>query len=170
MSTEVDRSAIIVRPANPDEYPAIAELTVDAYRTDGQLDENRYAETLADVAGRAEVGEVLVAVDESGTVVGSVTFVLAGTRYAEVSGPGEAEFRMLAVAPSAWGRGVGVELAKACVRRARDVGANAVVICTRDFATTAHSIYERLGFVRVPDRDWAPMPGVNLLVLRLSLT
>jgi hypothetical protein len=27
----------------------------------------------------------------------------------------------------------------------------------------AHRIYERLGFRRVPGRDWSPAPGIDLL-------
>ena len=27
----------------------------------------------------------------------------------------------------------------------------------------AHRIYERLGFRRVPGRDWSPVPGIDLL-------
>ena len=161
--------ALVVRGARPEEYAAIGVLTVDAYGADKQLDDNEYAKTLANVAHRADVGEVFVAVDGAGELVGSVTFVLPGTPYAELSGPGEAEFRMLAVAPAAWGRGVGELLARACIERARQVGATAIMICTRDFATSAHRIYERLGFVRVPDRDWTPIPGVRLLALRLAL-
>jgi hypothetical protein len=34
----------------------------------------------------------------------------------------------------------------------------------------AHRIYERLGLVRTPDRDWSPMPGVELITYRLDLT
>ena len=34
----------------------------------------------------------------------------------------------------------------------------------------AHRVYERLGFVRAPERDWQPMPGIDLLVYRLDLT
>jgi hypothetical protein len=44
-----------------------------------------------------------------------------------------------------------------------------MVICTRDFSYPAHRLYARLGFVRMPDRDWTPMPTVHLLVLRLDL-
>jgi hypothetical protein len=34
---------------------------------------------------------------------------------------------------------------------------------------SAHRIYERLGFVRTPERDWQPMPGVQLITYRLHL-
>ncbi|MFI2709698.1 GNAT family N-acetyltransferase [Micromonospora sp. NPDC018662] len=158
----------LVRPAEPADFPAVARLTVAAYEADGQLKgETGYAPVLADVAGRAETGEVLVAVDG---VTGAVTFVLPGTPYAELAGPGEAEFRMLAVDPAAQGRGAGVALVEACVARAAELGCTAVVICVRaGFAGSARRLYDRLGFVRAPEKDWTPLPGVELLGLRRTL-
>ncbi|MBQ1039702.1 GNAT family N-acetyltransferase [Micromonospora sp. C81] len=162
-----------VRPADPADFPAVARLTVAAYEADGQLKgEHGYGEVLADVSSRAASGEVLVAVDEvTDAVLGSVTFVLPGTPFAELSGPGEAEFRMLAVDPGAQGRGVGAALAQACVARAVELGCTALVICVRaGMADSAHRLYSRLGFVRAPEKDWAPAAGVDLLGLRLALT
>jgi ribosomal protein S18 acetylase RimI-like enzyme len=161
-----------IRPATPADFPALARLTVDAYRADGQLaGDHGYDKKLADVETRAEAGELLVATDEqTGRVLGSVTFVLPGTAYAELSGPGEAEFRMLAVDPAAQGRGAGEALVLACLERATALGCQAVVICVRDFAEPAKRLYARLGFVRVPERDWSPYPGVQLEALRLPLT
>ncbi|MEU1361451.1 GNAT family N-acetyltransferase [Micromonospora zamorensis] len=162
-----------VRPAEPADFPAVARLTVAAYEADGQLKgEHGYGEVLADVSSRAASGEVLVAVDEvTDAVLGSVTFVLPGTPFAELSGPGEAEFRMLAVDPGAQGRGVGAALAQACVARAVELGCTALVICVRaGMADSAHRLYSRLGFVRAPEKDWAPAASVDLLGLRLDLT
>ncbi|WKU08574.1 GNAT family N-acetyltransferase [Micromonospora sp. HUAS LYJ1] len=168
-----DRSAgLLVRRAVPAEFPAVARLTVAAYEADGQLKgENGYGGVLADVAGRAEHGEILVAVDgATGTVLGSVTYVLPGSPYAELSGPGEAEFRMLAVDPAAQGRGVGVALVRACLSRAVAQSCTAMVICVRSgLADAAHRLYAGLGFVRTPQRDWSPLPGVDLLALRMAL-
>ncbi|MDG4823043.1 N-acetyltransferase [Asanoa sp. WMMD1127] len=163
---------VLVRSATPADFPAIARFTVDAYRDDGQLaGDHGYDKKLADVVTRAEAGELLVAADEStGQVLGAVTFVLPGTAYAEVSGDGEAEFRMLAVDPAAQGRGVGEALVRACVERATALGCDAVVICVRSFSAPAKRLYARLGFVRIPERDWSPFPGVDLEALRLSLT
>jgi len=162
-------SQVTVRAATPADYPAIARLTVAAYRADGQLpDGNPYEPVLADVAGRAGAGELLVAEDQD-TVVGTVLFVLPGSRFAELSGPGEAEFRMLAVDPASQGRRIGEALTRACLARAAELGCEAVVILTRDFSKPAHRLYERLGFVRVPERDWSPLPGVNLIALRRDL-
>lgn len=167
----VTPDAIVIRPATPDDYPAIAELTVEAYEADGHLtDENGYRETLADVAGRASSGEILVAAAGS-EVLGAVLFLpTPGSPYSEIARPGEAEFRMLAVAPRAQRRGIGERLVRACLDRARAAGAQAVVISARDFVQAPLRLYARLGFVRIPERDWSPLPGVQLLALKYDLT
>lgn len=163
-------TGVRVRAGGPADFDAVARLTVDAYRADGQLaGEHGYEKALADVAERAGTGDLLVAA-AAGEVVGAVTFVLPGTPYAELSGPGEAEFRMLAVDPAAQGRGVGEALVLACVGRAVDLGCNAMVICVRSFSAPAQRLYARLGFVRTPERDWTPYPGVDLIALRLDLS
>jgi GNAT superfamily N-acetyltransferase len=162
-------TSVEVRVATPAEYAEIGRLTVAAYAADGQLGgEHGYERILADVAGRTEHGTVLAAV-EGDRVLGSVTFVLPGSRYAELSGPDEAEFRMLAVDPGAQGRGVGAALVGACVSRATALGYGALVISARDFSKAAHRLYERFGFVRTPAADWSPAPGVDLIALRLEL-
>jgi ribosomal protein S18 acetylase RimI-like enzyme len=161
--------SVLVREAHPGEYAAIGALTVAAYGADNQLTEE-YEPVLADVAGRAGHGTVLVAVDgSSGALLGGVTFVLPGSRYAGVSRAGEAEIRMLAVAPDAWGRRIGEALVRACVERAAEAGAGSVVISVRDFAVPAQRLYARLGFERLPERDWSPQPGVLLLTQRLTI-
>lgn len=160
---------IRVRPAVPADFDAIAELTVAAYGADGQLDgDHDYDKHLRDVATRAGEGELLVAVDAA--VLGSVTYVLPGSAFAEIARQGEAEFRMLAVAPAAQGRGVGELLARACIARAEEQGCQAVVICVRDIGAAARRMYDRIGFSRIPERDWSPYPGVFLLALRLDLS
>lgn len=158
---------VTVRGAEPAEYDAIGALCVAAYRADGQAPEGTgYAERLADVAGRARDAEVLVAVDGSGVPLGSVTFALPGSRMAELSRPGEAEFRMLAVEPSARGRGVGRALVLACLDRAARAGCGAVVISVPSVAAPALHLYDSLGFRRVPELDWYPVPQVSLLGMR----
>jgi ribosomal protein S18 acetylase RimI-like enzyme len=160
-----------VRPVTEADYAAAGEVCVAAYRADGQLTaEDSYTAVLADVASRAAHGDVLVAHDDTtGAIVGCVTFVLPGSRYAEISQPGEGEFRMLAVDPRAQGRGVGSALVHACLDRAVSLGCRAVAICTRDFNETAFRLYRKFGFVRVPERDWSPRPDVNLAALRVEL-
>jgi ribosomal protein S18 acetylase RimI-like enzyme len=160
---------VTVRRAEPAEYRAIGALCVAAYTVDGQApDGTGYADRLADVAGRARDAEVLVAVDGHGVPLGSVTFVLPGSRMAEVSRPGEGEFRMLAVSPAARGRGVGRALVRACLERASRAGCGAVVISVPAVARKALHLYDSLGFRRVPELDWYPVPEVSLLGMRLD--
>jgi ribosomal protein S18 acetylase RimI-like enzyme len=158
----------MIRPATPADFPAIAALTVAAYRGDGQTQpEHPYEKSLADVATRAGAGELFVF--ERDGVEGAVLFVMPGSRYAELSTDGEAEFRMLAVSPHAQGRGVGEALVRACLERAREQGCESVVISVNSISQPAQRLYARLGFVREPGLDWTPIPGVHLLGMRCNL-
>jgi len=160
---------LLVRPATPADFPEIARVTLAAYEADGQVkDTGGYDTVLVDVAGRAAAGDLLVAVSGA-DVLGAVLFVRPGSPYAELSRAGEAEFRMLAVDPTAQGRGVGRALVRACLDRAVAAGCAAVVICVRDFAAAAQRLYESVGFVRTPSLDWSPVAGVDLFALRLEL-
>jgi GNAT superfamily N-acetyltransferase len=166
---------VILRLADPsdaDEIAAVGDLTVEAYLADGYLGgaEDGYVDHLRAAADRARDAELAVAVDEgSGAVLGTVTYCRAGTPWAEVSGDGEAEFRMLAVAPTARGQGVGEALATWCIDRARADGCHAVVLSTLPVMHPAHRIYQRLGFVRTPARDWYPQPDIQLITYQLEL-
>ncbi|KFF99963.1 acetyltransferase [Streptomyces scabiei] len=166
---------ITIRHVAPDEYATLGEITAQAYLGDGLLDfgeSDVYLGELRDVAKRAAEADVLVALAD-GRVLGGVTFVPAGGPMADIAAAGEAEIRMLAVAPEARGRGVGEALVRACVERARTVeGCVRVVLSTQRTMRAAHRIYERLGFTRTPERDWNPLPDVfdiSLLTYELTL-
>ena len=144
-------------------------LTMNAYLALGDRSlSSEYIEELGDVASRAGHSTVLVAV-RGDEVLGAVTYVRGSTTYSEFVDD-EAGIRHLAVAPVAQRRGVGAALVTACVERAREEGASSVRLYTTPAMTTAHRIYERLGFRRAPERDWSPEPQVPLLsyVLRLD--
>ncbi|WP_327343617.1 GNAT family N-acetyltransferase [Streptomyces europaeiscabiei] len=166
---------ITIRHVAPDEYASLGEITAQAYLGDGLLDfgeSDVYLGELRDVAKRAAEADVLVALAD-GRVLGGVTFVPAGGPMADIAAAGEAEIRMLAVAPEARGRGVGEALVRACVERARTVeGCVRVVLSTQRTMRAAHRIYERLGFTRTPERDWNPLPDVfdiSLITYELTL-
>lgn len=162
-----------MRPARPHEYDAVGELTARAYLDDGLVPEGTdYDATLRRAADRAEHTQLLVATDpdDDDHLLGTVSFVQAGSAYNEVAHDGEAEFRMLAVAREARGRGIGRLLAQACVERAGTAGATRVVICTSTDMHPAHRLYESLGFVRLPERDWHPVPHVTLIAYALDLS
>ncbi len=169
------RMDIRIREANPTEHTALGDLTARAYLDDGLLDfgeSDPYLPVLKDVAARAAAAEVLVAV-EGDRLLGGVTFVPAGGPVADIARPGEAEIRALAVAHEARGRGAGEALVRACLDRARATeGCTAVVLSSQRAMHTAHRLYERLGFVRTPERDWNPVPqldDITLLTYRLTL-
>ena len=160
---------ITVRPVRTSELAGVGELTVEAYACDGLLDENDpYADHLRDAAGRAREAEVYVAVVDD-QVAGTVTFCPEGSPWGEIAQPGEGEFRMLAVAPAFRRRGVAQALVSVCLERSTELGYTALVLCSLEAQAPAHRIYERLGFRRVPERDWSPYPGVDLLAFRRAL-
>lgn len=159
-----------VRTARAEEYAAIGALTALVYIEAGYMQPNEaYVGELHDAERRAVEAELLVAVDGGGRVVGSVTYAEHGGSYAEVASPNEAEFRMLVVDPANRGNGVGTRLVLACLDRARAAGHTAVRLSSDRRMTTAHRLYERLGFHRTPDRDWAPVPDHVLLTYALPL-
>lgn len=142
----------------------MGRLTQRAYVSDGLVDPaGPYVAELGNASRRATDAELLVAVDPDGTLLGTVTVCTPGSPFAEVSQPGELEFRMLAVSPDARRRGVGEALVTTVLRQADDVGASRVVLCSAQHMSTAHRLYVRMGFVRLPERDWYPVPDLRLL-------
>ena len=147
--------ALEIRLVDPSEAAALGELTVAAYAASpGFAADEAYFAELADVAGRAELAPVLVAVDD-GTLVGGVPYVPGPGPYAEFDDPEGAGVRMLAVATEAQGRGVGTALIRACAARARAEGRARLWLHTTPQLATAQRIYEREGFRRVPENDWS---------------
>jgi ribosomal protein S18 acetylase RimI-like enzyme len=158
-----------IREARAEEYEAAGELTVLAYAAlDGETDVG-YVPELRDVATRAAAVPVLVAVDQDGTLLGTVTYVPGPGPYSESEKDGEAGFRMLAVAPWAQGRGVGRALVQACIERARADGRTGIAILTRPSMRKAHALYESMGFERAKNDDWEFAPGEWLWGYRLRL-
>jgi ribosomal protein S18 acetylase RimI-like enzyme len=98
-----------------------------------------------------------------------VALVLDGDFGEVTASDDEAAFRMLVVDPSARGQGVGELLVTACLERARAAGKSRMVLSTDPRMTAAHRLYRRLGFSRLPERDWSPIPGVELMVYTRDL-
>lgn len=162
---------VTVRPARKEDYAAAADVTVRAYRSDGFTGED-YVPHLASVAARARVGDVLVAIDDAGSVIGAVAAFTAsaGPEWAEQAEPGDVVLRMLAVDPAARRAGVGRKLTEAVVARARDLGARRVVLSSQPEMVAAHALYLSLGFQRVPERDWRPFPELLLWAFVLEVS
>jgi ribosomal protein S18 acetylase RimI-like enzyme len=170
--TQLPSGPVHIRPVHADECHAAGLLVVAAYQElPGAHMEGGYAEELAAVERRSIEAEVLVAIDSNDELVGCVTLVPdASSPWAEQVEAGESSIRMLAVHPSAQGHGIGADLLDACIERARLLGTSGVFLHSTPSMQAAHHIYEKAGFVRVPERDWLPTPDVPLLAFRLDLT
>jgi ribosomal protein S18 acetylase RimI-like enzyme len=156
-----------IRLAVPSEYDAVGALTVEAYSHDGFV-RGEYAMTLRAAADRAAKAELWVAASDNG-LLGTVTYCPVGSVYREIGQDDEGEFRMLAVAGRSRGHGIGKSLTERCIARAHELGMRRVVMSSAQDMTTAHRLYERLGFTRLPERDWSPIPGVELYAFLLDL-
>jgi ribosomal protein S18 acetylase RimI-like enzyme len=165
-------SEVTIRPAREDELPAVGELTFEAYRANGYLtghEDGPYAGKLRNARPRYQEAELLVAVDETGTILGTVTVAHPGSTWREIGRDDELEFRMLAVSTAARGRGIGEALTRRVLDQATEQGFRAVVLSSSESMHAAHRLYERLGFRRTPDLDWSPAPDVPLITYRLAL-
>lgn len=159
-----------MRRATAADHEAIGEVTVAAYEEFTNAAEAGYVAYLRDAATRDREAELWLAEDEdTGEVLGSVTVCPVASPWREIGTDDEAEFRMLSVSPQAQGRGVGSALMELVVRRAHEDGKGAIVLSSLADMTAAHRIYERQDFRRVPERDWSPAPGVELLAFRKEL-
>jgi GNAT superfamily N-acetyltransferase len=158
-----------LRRARPEELTALGELTVAAYADFTLGPADPYVARLRDTASRAEQAELWVAV-EGDDLLGCVTWCPPGSPWRELAEAHEGEFRMLAVAPAARGRGAGAALAALCEDRAREHGATAMVLSSLPDMTHAHRVYAHLGYRRAPTRDWDPVPGVHLIAFTKELS
>jgi ribosomal protein S18 acetylase RimI-like enzyme len=161
MMTSPSNSPFSIRPLLDGDVAAETDLIERAFAAGpyGHLrvgDERRAFER--DAAGRATSGAVLVAV-AGNRLIGTASLLRAGTPYARVAAPGEAEVRLVAVDPAAQGTGVGRSLMRASLEAALAWGADALVLDTGARNTRAQALYERLGFVREPERDAAVSAG-----------
>jgi len=159
--------AYIIRAGGANDRAAVRELTLAAY--------GEYADVMAPSAWKALRQAILAALDVSGPVkhlvaeqegaiIGSVLLFPAsdgdtGSAGGRMIWP---ELRLLAVTPAARGKGVAQTLVEACIEQARDSGAKAIGLYTSEGMRTAITLYERRGFVRVPEHDFRP-PGAELV-------
>jgi GNAT superfamily N-acetyltransferase len=163
---------ITVRPAVATDYDAVARITRDSYLAAGYFEDanHPYMRKVQDVALRAGSATIWVA-ERDGEVVGSVTLARAGEPYADIALEDELEFRMLVVDPAVQRSGAGKAMVAAIIEYARSLpGVRAVALTTGATWESAHGLYRKTGFSRVPERDWlVPGTDIKLLVYRLDL-
>jgi GNAT superfamily N-acetyltransferase len=165
-------SQILIRPAVPADYDAVARITRDAYLAAGYFEDadHPYMQQIQKVAQRHGHATIWVA-ERDGRVVGSVTLAVAGEPYADIARADELEFRMLVVDPAVQRSGAGKAMVQAIIEHARSLpGITGVALTTGLTWESAHGLYRKTGFRRVPERDWlVPDTDILLLVYRLDL-
>ncbi|HJW30137.1 MAG TPA: GNAT family N-acetyltransferase, partial [Saprospiraceae bacterium] len=146
------------------EFEQIGNLMVRVYsQLDGFPKADRqpeYFKLLANVGQLTQKPgvEILVAATPDGKILGAVVY-FREMKYYGASGSASqineaSGFRLLAVDPAAQGMGIGKKLSEACIEKAREHQANAVIIHTTRAMQTAWDMYERLGFIRFPEIDF----------------
>ncbi len=161
-----------IRPATDGDYETIGRITVQAYLHAGYFEtaEHPYLVQIRDAAHRAEHAPIWVA-ERDGRIIASVTLARAGDRYADIAHEDELEFRMLVVDPEVQRSGAGRALVEAIIDHARELdGVNAVSLTTGKTWESAHALYRKLNFTRVPERDWnVPGTSIELVVYRYAV-
>ncbi|MDR7184251.1 alkanesulfonate monooxygenase SsuD/methylene tetrahydromethanopterin reductase-like flavin-dependent oxidoreductase (luciferase family)/GNAT superfamily N-acetyltransferase [Microbacterium trichothecenolyticum] len=150
-----------IRLVRIEEYERAGEVTAHAYLSSYDTLSDEYVASLRDVASRVRGGDVWVAVEAGGEILGTVWVAQPNRPLAEMAQPGETDFRQLAVAPAARGRGIGEALTRHVIDLARERGSHRVVMNSGPEMTGAHALYAKLGFERLSEREgaWEVQPG-----------
>lgn len=148
-----------VRPARPDDVPAVAALEADNLGADAWS-----AALVAEgVDGRLPTVSYLVA-EAAGEVVGEVV----GHAVASVVGD-IAELQRIAVDPAHRRSGLATELLDAVVELARAAAADRLLLEVREDNAGALAFYAARGFVEVDRRRRYYRDGTTAVVMRRSL-
>ena len=119
---------------------------VDAFaRLTPQLSRSNPAPTRAelDEIVRSDASRLLIARDDTGTIVGSLTLVLFRIPTAV-----RAWIEDVVVDESVRGQGIGEALNREALRIAKDAGARTVDLTSRPSREAANRLYQRLGFTQ----------------------
>lgn len=161
---------MIIRDARPEEYQAVGDLRVAAYRASGLLpEEGGYAETLRGFGFGGDCVVLVAAGEAGGGFLGTITLEPFGPGCELARDRTEADVRAFAVATRARGQGVGRKLLRAVIGRAEERGVRRLRLCTRSAMEAAQHLYTTTGFSRTPDLDFEPVPGLTLRSYELAL-
>jgi ribosomal protein S18 acetylase RimI-like enzyme len=143
----------VVRPAKEADASEIARLWIDVFVREQGIARPPWSES--DVRAAAVTGDLFVA-EHRELVIGAVALVPHGAGLASITRAQESQVLWLAVEQSSRRSGVAAALMERCTASARDRGDAAIVLWTRSSMGSAQILYERLEYVRTPDRDTVP--------------
>ena len=165
---------VAFRIAESHEHSAAAQVILESYAEFGPLLPpdawERYSQNILDVRIRMTESELLIAV-ENGEIVGSATFYPARLKRTQSEWPPEwTGARLIAVLPERRGRGIGKAIVEECIRISREQNAAAFALHTTPYMELARGMYERMGFVRVPEYDFHPRPELTVMAYKYDLS
>lgn len=166
---------MIIRDAKPDELPLIRNQRIEAYQEHEKSIPAEHWQALKQaISSEADIsdGVELIVAEIEGKIAGSVAlFPPKSDAYeGHVEEIDDPEIRLLAVSSEARGKGVASALIAACIERSKAKGFDCIGLHTADFMKSALTLYERLGFERLPEYDFEPAKdGIIVKAFRLSI-
>jgi N-acetylglutamate synthase and related acetyltransferases len=156
-----------IRDATDADLPAIRALTRRSYEEFAFVMEPSAWEGLAnsiEAALSSTDRRDRIVAESRGQLIGSVLlYPPAAQSYGELTGSSAIpELRLLAVAQAARRKGVAKALVEECIRRAKKMGAKELGLHTSRSMRAARHLYEKMGFIRAPERDFQP-PGAEVV-------
>jgi ribosomal protein S18 acetylase RimI-like enzyme len=164
---------LLIRNIRLEEINEVSVLLGDAYKQYENFIRpeawKHYQEDIVDVCSRLDESDLIVA-ELDGRLVGCVTLYLDAARAMTGVWPADsAVIRLLAVHPAYRNRGIGRALMEECISRCRQANIKVIGLHTTEIMDVARKLYERMGFVRLPESDFHPAPNVTVMAYRLQL-
>ncbi len=132
---------------------ATPELVETIERLLPQLSEARTPPTLDELAQTVAGETLLVARDDDGEILGTLTLVVY-----RVSSGLKARVEDVIVDHAARGQGIGEALTREAMRRATELGVRTIELTSLPYRESANRLYRRLGFVRRPTNVYVWWP------------
>ncbi len=170
---EKKNTDVIIRNARLDELNEVSQLLKDSYQQYAKYLPSAaweaYLEDIVDVRSRLAEADLIIA-ELDGKLVGAVTLYIKTSSSQETGWPkGWAGIRLLAVHPRFRGRGIALALMDECINRCRVKGISTIGLHTTEMMDVAQRMYERMGFIRVPEFDFRPEPDTVVMAYRFDL-
>ncbi|EMY79651.1 acetyltransferase (GNAT) domain protein [Leptospira weilii serovar Ranarum str. ICFT] len=133
---------------DPEIESILKKSYIDADFTDPEIAEKIFA--IHEIKKR---GKILVAL-ANGTAIGLIIVGTYINPYRQIAEVDEAEMQLLSILPTFRQQGVASSLCRTFEAEAGLLGFRKAVLSTQSTMKAAHKLYEKLGYLRNPSRDW----------------